>query len=110
MWLLAVLVWCLRLGGEGALEGVPFGYVARVLLALLDLEREGGVASLADLARRAGLEESILLGEVKDRLVEAGLVEEETLTTYRIRALRLTARGRRLARCLEPCRELLGVA
>ena len=89
--------------GEASFESL-----ARVLLALLDYEREGRAPSLADIARRAGISESILLARVKDELVKAGLVEEESLTIYRIKTLRLTERGRRLAECLEPCRDLLG--
>jgi ACR3 family arsenite efflux pump ArsB len=83
--------------------------VAIPTLALLDYEREGGTPSLADIARKAGVSEETLLAGVKDKLVRAGLVEEESLTLYRIKTLRLTEKGRRLAECLEPCKDLIRI-
>jgi len=92
----------------GALEEIRFGPLARILLTLLDFEGESSTPSIAEILRRAGVDESFFLSDVKDKLVRAGLVVEETVTIFSIRTLRLTERGRRLAECLKPCRDMLG--
>ena len=90
------------------LEELRFGHLARILLALLDYEREGYTPSLAEIVKRASVSESAFFTRVKERLIRAGLVREETLS-YRVKTLKLTEKGRRLAECLRPCREIMGV-
>ena len=88
------------------LEEIRFGHLVRILTTLLEYERMGYKPSLAELISKAGVSESAFHVRVKDKLVKAGLVVEESIPP-RIKTLRLTERGRRLAECLEKCQDLV---
>ena len=92
--------------GNKPLEEIRFGHLYRILLSLLDYEKQGYQPSLAELIEKAGISESAFYTRVNDRLIRAGLVKEEILT-FRIKTLKLTDKGRKLAECLLPCRDLI---
>ena len=90
------------------LEELRFGHLARILLTLLEYEEKGYKPSLAEIIAKADVSESAFFTRVKDKLIRAGLVEEETLSS-RIKTLKLTEKGRRLAECLASCRPIIGL-
>ena len=87
-------------------EEIRFGHLIRILPTLLEFEKKGDKPSLAEIVKASGVSEKTFFMGLKDRLIRAGLVEEETLN-YRIKTLKLTEKGRRLAECLEKCRDIL---
>ena len=94
-------------GGQRPLEELRFGHLARILLTLLDCERKGGCSSFEEIIERSGVSRSEFFIRVKGKMVRAGLVIEGT-SGRRTKTLRLTERGRRLARCLDECRDIIG--
>ena len=88
------------------LQELRIGHLARILITLYELEKQGYTPSLAELVKKAGVSESAFYTRVKQKMVRAGLVKEETLP-YRVKTLRLTPEGRRLAECLLQCRDLI---
>ncbi|BAA79863.1 hypothetical protein ASQ66_gp44 [Aeropyrum pernix spindle-shaped virus 1] len=86
---------------------LQFGHLIRILPTLLEFEKKGYEPSLAEIVKASGVSEKTFFMGLKDRLIRAGLVKEETLS-YRVKTLKLTEKGRRLAECLEKCRDVLG--
>ena len=93
---------------QSEIEQIRFGHLVRILTTLLEYEREGYTPSLMEIIEKSGVSEKTFHMGLKQRLIRASLVEEETLSS-RIKTLKLTERGRRLAECLKACRTLLGL-
>ena len=87
---------------------LQFGHLIKILPTLLDFEEKGYTPSLAEIVKASGVSEKTFFMGLKDRLKKAGLVEEETLS-YRVKTLKLTEKGRRLAECLKACKVILQV-
>ncbi len=89
-------------------EQIRFGHLLRILTTLLDYEERSYEPSLMEIVKNSGVSEKTFHMGLKQKLIQAGLVEEKTLTS-RIKTLKLTEKGRRLAECLKPCRDVLGI-
>ena len=82
-------------------------YVTRILLYLYDREKTGKPhPSLSDIIEETGVPRAVFYNHLKDNLEKAGYVEYEK-TPERIILAKLTSRGRRLAECLDKCRDIL---
>ena len=91
---------------EKELSKIQFGHLVRILTTLLELERGGYTASLMEIAEKSGVSQKTFFMGLKSRLIKAGLVVEENIPP-RIKTLKLTETGRRLAECLEQCKRVL---
>lgn len=91
---------------KNELYRIQFGHLVKILSTLLEYEKEGYTPSLAEIVKRSGVSEKTFFMGLKQRLIKAGLVIEENLPP-RIKTLKLTSEGKRLAECLLQCRDLL---
>ena len=83
-----------------------FSYVARVLLYLYDRENGGAPPSLSEIINEAGVPRAVFYNHLKENLAREGYVIYEK-TPDRIIIARLTDKGRKLAKCLASCRDVL---
>jgi DNA-binding MarR family transcriptional regulator len=90
------------------LHRIQFGHLAKVLLLLLDYENKERSPTVSQLVEETGISPSVFYGTLRTKLEKSGLVEFK-LNPDRTITVHLTEKGRRLAECLKPCRELLGV-
>ena len=82
-------------------------YVTRVLLYLYDRERTGKLyPSLSEIIEKTGVPRAVFYNHLKDNLEKARYVEYEK-TPDRVILAKLTSQGRRLAQCLDKCRDIL---
>jgi len=85
------------------LNSIPIGYLVRILRALYEAESQGIYMMVRSMvAEKAGIPPSTYFGGLKHRLLAGGLFEEVDVTR-RVKALKLTDKGRRMAECILKC-------
>ena len=90
------------------LEKIQFGHLVKILLLLLEAEKANREITISQISPKTGISPSVFYGSLKTKLERAGLVKyrhnpDRTITVH------LTEKGRKLAECLERCREALSL-
>ena len=83
-----------------------FRNVVKALITLIELEEQNYVATVSDFLNEAGLNKTIFFQHLKRNLERSGWVEfrvnpDRTITVH------LTEKGRKLAKCLKQCEDIL---
>ncbi|MEB2835671.1 MAG: hypothetical protein GSR80_000607 [Desulfurococcales archaeon] len=91
-----------------AIRKLLLWHVAAVLLKLREYEEEGYNPTISELIDATGVSPSLFHTSLKRKFEAAGLLKfrrnpDRTVT------VQLTEKGRKLAECLKPCREIIGV-
>ena len=91
---------------QSVMRRLLFWHVATVLLKLKEYEDRGYSPTISELIEATGISQSLFHTSLKRKFEEAGLVRyrhnpDRTITVH------LTEKGRRLAECLERCRDVL---
>ena len=81
-------------------------HAAAILTTLLESEQAGIEITISELIQKTGISPSLFHTSLKKKFIDSGLIElkrnpDRTIT------VRLTDKGRKLAECLLPCRDLI---